>query len=98
MSLGEAKESASPSPRSSRGRDERSSLLEGWGEGLFPQAGPAESPPHPKPSAEFIIGRRFASTRWTSPRKRGEVRKHRRFDLKPSCSSSSAAGRGRRPC
>src|SRR6185369_5040633 len=27
----------SPSPRSSRGRDERSSLLEGWGEGLPPR-------------------------------------------------------------
>src|SRR6266446_7916233 len=27
-----------PSPRSSRGRDERSSLLEGWGEGLSPRA------------------------------------------------------------
>ncbi|NLS68972.1 hypothetical protein E3H11_08550 [Bradyrhizobium brasilense] len=40
--------SASPSPRPSRGRDERSSLLEGWGEGLFPRAmrsdGPVPSP------------------------------------------------------
>src|SRR6266481_2413064 len=27
-----------PSPRTSRGRDERSSLLEGWGEGLSPRA------------------------------------------------------------
>src|SRR6266446_1708936 len=26
-----------PSPRTSRGRDERSSLLEGWGEGLSPR-------------------------------------------------------------
>src|SRR6185369_4066915 len=39
----------SPSPRSSRGRDERSSLLEGWGEGLPPRAENAVRPvpPHP---------------------------------------------------
>src|SRR5882724_8533808 len=36
----------SPSPRL-RGRDERSSLLEGWGEGGSPQARLADNPPHP---------------------------------------------------
>src|SRR5207244_12467031 len=40
-----------PSPRPSRGRDERSSLLEGWGEGLYPLAPVSIDrpvPPHPK--------------------------------------------------
>ena len=53
----------SPSPRSSRGRDERSSLLEGWGEGLYRRARLVESPPHPD----------CIACNPTSPRKRGEV-------------------------
>src|SRR5260370_13203871 len=55
---------APPSPRV-RGRDERSSLLEGQDEGLSRQARLAESPPHPPDFA--------ALRRATSPRKRGEV-------------------------
>src|SRR5207253_1504582 len=53
-----------PSPRPSRGRDERSSLLEGRGEGLSPRAVHAVSavPPHPDRKGDP-----------TSPRKRGEV-------------------------
>src|SRR5258708_34626477 len=55
---------APPSPRL-RGRDERSSLLEGQDEGLSRQARLAESPPH---APDFAALRRA-----TSPRTRGEV-------------------------
>ncbi|THD50230.1 MAG: hypothetical protein E8A46_18505 [Bradyrhizobium sp.] len=41
-----------PSPRS-RGRDERSSLLEGRGEGDSPRITLAESPPHPALRADL---------------------------------------------
>jgi excinuclease ABC subunit B len=46
---------SSPSPRSSRGRDERSSLLEGRGEGLSPQGGPSTSKVH-KPHLDEMHG------------------------------------------
>jgi hypothetical protein len=39
--------SAAPSPRSSRGRDERSSFLEGWGEGLSRHTRTRGESPHP---------------------------------------------------
>ena len=44
-----------PSPSLLRGRDERSSLLEGWGEGLSQRARLVESPPHPK----FVLRSNF---------------------------------------
>src|SRR5438552_3119648 len=44
---------STPSPRSSRGRDERSSLLEGWGEGPLRELTSIDRPvpPHPDCSA-----------------------------------------------
>ena len=69
----------------------RKAMIERVGVGSLRKLDSLRVPPHPKPSAEFIIGRGFAPTRWTSPRKRGEVRKRRRFDLKPSRSRSPDA-------
>jgi hypothetical protein len=62
-----------PSPRSLRGRDERSSLLEGRGEGLSPQMlvlADRPVPPHPDRKGDP-----------TSPRKRGEVKKAYRASI-----------------
>src|SRR5437899_6958415 len=43
---------SAPSPRSSRGRDEQSSLLEGWGEGLSPRAHLYRGTCTPSPAAQ----------------------------------------------
>ena|SRR5205809_5498265 len=51
-----------------RGRDERSSLLEGWGEGLPPRMSSIDRPVPPHPDRIFRCDP-------TSPRKRGEVKK-----------------------
>ena len=55
---------STPSPRSSRGRDERSSLLEGRGEGLSLRV--------PMPEYRYPLTRRYAPT---SPRKRARLSK-----------------------
>ncbi len=43
---------SAPSPRSSRGRDERSSLLEGWGEGRYPRLPKRTHDPSPQAGSD----------------------------------------------
>jgi hypothetical protein len=64
------------------------------GEGNLNKVRTRGKAPHPKPSAEFIIGRRFAPTRWTSPH-RGEVNRTRCPPLVRRFFHLAPLGRGR---